>query len=105
MMEKVAIETSSLETAKLHSNSTISKPGVKYMRMDAGNFYLNTPLEDYQYMCFPVWMIPDEIMKEYDLFEKVHNGFVYVELRRGIYDLKESGILTNLLLKKRLSKF
>ena len=102
---KVATETSSLETAKLHINSTISTPGAKYMCMDAGNFYLNTPLEDFQYMRFPVWMIPDEIMKEYDLYDKVSNGFVYVELRRGIYGLKESGILANLLLKKRLSKF
>jgi len=40
------------------------------MWMDAGNFYLNTPLEDYQYMRFPVWMIPDEIMKEYGYVKK-----------------------------------
>ena len=58
---KVATETSSLETAKLHINSTISTPGAKYMCMDAGNFYLNTPLDDFQYMRFPVWMPPDRV--------------------------------------------
>jgi len=69
------------------------------------NFYLNTPLEDFQYTRFPVWMIPEKIMKEYNLYDKVKNGFVYVELRRRIYGLKESGILANLLLKKCLSNF
>ena len=44
-------------------------------------------------------------MKEYDLYDKVNNSFLYVELRRGIYGLKESGILANLLLKKSLSRF
>ena len=34
--------------------------------------------------------------------EHVHNGFIYVEIRKAIYSLPQAGILANKLLKKRL---
>jgi hypothetical protein len=60
----VSTETASLETVKIHLNSTISTHNARYMCMDAGNFYLNTPLDIPEYMRFPIWMIPDEIIAE-----------------------------------------
>jgi hypothetical protein len=71
--------------------------------MDAGNFYLNTPLEIPEYMKFPLWMIPDEIIEAYNLHEKVADGYVYVELREAVYGLKQVGKLVNDLLKKQLA--
>jgi hypothetical protein len=41
----VSTKTASLETIKILLNSTISTNKTKFMCMDAGNFYLNTPLE------------------------------------------------------------
>jgi hypothetical protein len=38
-------KTGSLETVKLVINSTLSKPGGRYMTVDLSNFYLNTPLD------------------------------------------------------------
>jgi hypothetical protein len=53
--------------------------------MDSGNFYLNAPLEIPEYMKFPVWMIPDEIMKAYNLDDNIADGCVHVELCKAVY--------------------
>jgi hypothetical protein len=50
------------------------------MYMDAGNFYINTPLDIFEYMKFPVWMILDEIIQAYNLHNKISDGYGYVEL-------------------------
>ncbi len=44
------MDTAGLTTAKLVMNSTISMKGARYMGLDIKNFYLNTPLEHYEYM-------------------------------------------------------
>ena len=42
--------TADLTSIKLLWNSVISTPGSRYVTMDVKNFYLNTPLDYYQYM-------------------------------------------------------
>jgi hypothetical protein len=42
--------TATLVTAKLLINSTISTPKAKFYGMDLSNFYLMTPMKDYEYM-------------------------------------------------------
>ena len=37
--------------------------------------------------------IPSEIITEYNLFQIAHHGFVYVEIRKGMYGLKEASII------------
>ena len=48
--------------------------------------------------------IPDEIKLEYNLQNLVVDGWIYVEIRKGMYGLPQAGILANKLLKKRLAK-
>ena len=44
--------------------------------------------------------IPDEIISEYNLEEKVHTGgCVYIEIQKGMYGLPQAGMLANKLLK------
>ena len=57
------------------------------MTVDLKDFYLNTPLEEYEYMRIPVDMIPQTIMDQYNLAPLVERGFVIVEIRNGIYGL------------------
>ena len=38
-----------------------------------------------------------------NLHDFVHNDWIYFEIRRGVYDLPQSIILTNKLLEKRLN--
>jgi hypothetical protein len=49
-------------------------------------------------------MVPEEIMDEYNLHALVHNGYLYVEVRKGMYGLPQAGLLANVLLAKRLAK-
>jgi hypothetical protein len=65
--------------------------------------YLETPLDRYEYMRMPLDLFPDNIVNHYDLKRKAKNGFVYMEIRRGMYGLPQAGILANKLLKKRLA--
>jgi hypothetical protein len=57
---EVSTDTAGLTTAKLVMNSTISTKGARYMGLDINNFYLNTPINQYKYMQFPLWMLPEE---------------------------------------------
>ena len=56
----------------------------------------------YKYMKIPVNIIPDTIMKQYNLAPLVHNGYVYVEIRKGMYGLPQAGRLANDELVKHL---
>ena len=51
-------KTVGLETAKMVFNSVVSTPDAKFMTIDISNMYLNTPLQEYQYMRFNINMIP-----------------------------------------------
>jgi hypothetical protein len=42
-------------------------------------------------------------MKLYQLQEKVFDGYVYMEICKGMYKLLQAGILANKLLKEQLA--
>jgi len=73
--------------------------------MDISNMYLNTPLDRYEYMKMRLIDISPEIIKQYNLQSKVApDGYVYIEIRRAMYGLKQSGMLANKELKAVLAK-
>ena len=92
---EVSTKTSGMHTAKILLNSVISTPSARFCAFDIKDFYLNTPMERYEYMRIPLHQIPKEIYEQYNLQEITHNGFVYVEIRKGIYGLPQAGILAN----------
>ena len=56
-------------------------------------------------MKLQITQIPDEIIAEYNLKHKVHSdGFVYIEIQKGMYGLPQAGMLANKLLKCRLAQ-
>ena len=58
----------------------------------------------YKYMRLKLCDIPEDVTKHYNLATKVKNdGYVYIEIRRGMYGLPQSGLLTQQLLGKRLN--
>lgn len=99
----VSTSTADLTTSKILWNSVLSTPNAKYMCADVKNFYLNTPMDRPEYMRIPITLIPQEIIDEYHLHAIEHNGFVYVEINKGMYGLPQAGILANKLLAKRLA--
>ena len=102
---ELTTRTADLTTTKLMWNSVISTPGAKYACADIKSFYLETPLDRPEYMKMPLALIPEEFQDAYDLKSKAKNGFVYMEINKGMYGLPQAGILANKLLKKRLAKF
>jgi hypothetical protein len=63
--------------------------------MDIKDFYLNTPMERYEYMRIPIDIIPANIFEYYNLEKLVHNGTVTVEIRKGMYGLSNAGRLAS----------
>ena len=101
----VATPTAEMLVAKMLFNSVVSTKGAKFMTMDISNFYLMTPLKRPEFIRIKLSDIPDEIIKEYKLKEKVtKNGSIYIEAIRGMYGLPQSGLLANQLLEKRLNR-
>jgi hypothetical protein len=91
----VSTKTAGLTTAKLLFNSVLSTPDTRFMTMDIKDFYLNTPMDRYKYMMIPVSLIPKAIFDQYKLGPLVHNGHVYVEIRKGMYGLPQAGKIAN----------
>ena len=55
-------------------------------------------------MRMPLNLFPDNIIQHYNLQEKSCDGYVYMEIRRGMYVLPQAGILANKLPRKRLGQ-
>ena len=73
-------------------NSVISIPAAKFMTINISNMYLNTLLQEYQYMRFSINMVCQEIIDHFNLQNKVtDNGWVYCEICKAIYSLKNQG--------------
>ena len=89
---------------KIHWQSVLSTENAKYMTINIGNFYTNTPMDRYEYMRMHINEIPPEIIEEYDLLPKVCDGYVYFRIKKAIYGLKQSGALAAKMLAKILNK-
>ena len=100
---ELTTRTADLTTAKIMWNSTISTPGARYACLDIKNFYLGTPMKDYEYMRMPLKMFPDHVIKQYNLLEHAKDGYVYLEIRRAIYGLPQAGRMANEQLKRFLA--
>ena len=50
-------------------------------------------MEKFQYMKIPVKYFTPEICSEYNIHNLTYNGYVHIEIRKGMYVLKEAGIL------------
>ena len=101
---KVSTPTADLATVKILLNSVLSTPNARFMTVDIKDFYLNTPMDRYEYMRIPVKDIPPTIMEHYNLHPLIHNNHVLVEIRKGMYGLPQAGILANDRLQKHLAK-
>ena len=58
-----------MTTSKLLWNSVISTDDARFAALDVGNFYLETPLERYEYMQLPLKHFPEHTIDQYNLRE------------------------------------
>ena len=75
------------------------------MCADIANFYLNNPMDRYEYMKLPMEIIPEEIIQQYKLRNLEYKGFVYMEIQKGMYGLPQEGKIANGKCKLHLAMF
>jgi hypothetical protein len=98
--------TASQTTAKVLINSTISTDDARFGCIDLNDFYLGTPMTCYEYMRLHHDIIPQEIFNQYKLKDiTTPDGWVYIEIRRGMYGLKQAGIIAYQQLKTQLATY
>jgi len=75
---EITTRTADLVTSKMLWNSVLSNKNARYMTVDIKGFYLNTPLDQFQYMRMPIDVLPHHIIDRCILKEKVKDGHVYM---------------------------
>jgi hypothetical protein len=101
----VATSTADITTFKILINSTLSTAEAAMMMMDITNYYLGTPVPRFEYMTMLLSRFLEEIIDKYNLGTLDVDGWVYIEIRKGMYGLKHAVLLANQLLQNRLTSF
>jgi hypothetical protein len=101
----VATSTAEITTFKIPIKSTLSTADAAMMMVDIKNYYLGTPLPRFEYMKMMLSQFPEEIVDKYNLGALAVDGWVYIEIIKGMYVLKQVSILSNQLLQTRLEPF
>ena len=98
----------SLIETKLILNSTISDShkGARFFTIDIKDFFLQSYLDDPEYLRIHQKYFFDDIRKKYNIDDLVaEDGYVYCELKRGLYGLKQAARLARDQLVKHLGKY
>ena len=96
----------SLTTTKCLLISTISTPDARFMTLDIKNLYYGTPMSRYEYMRLALDFFPDNIIEQYNLHSLVYpNGWIFMDIRKGMPGLKQAGRIANDRLKIHLAQF
>jgi hypothetical protein len=99
----VATSTSDITTFKIIINITLSTEDAAMMMLDIKNYYISTPLPWFEYTTMVLCRFPEEIIQKYNLNTLAVDGWVYIEIRKIMYGLKQAGVLVNELLQTRLA--
>jgi hypothetical protein len=86
----VVTSTADITTFNILINSTLSTKDAAMMMMDIKNYYLGTHLPWYEYMRMLLSRYPEEIVSKYNLNALAVDGWVYIEIRKGMYGLKQA---------------
>ena len=86
-------------------NSIIFTNKARTATTDIENFYLNNDLPESEWMKLPLEIIPDGIIQQYNLKELSDNEWVYIEILKAMYGLKQVGKIAYDELVKHLKPF
>lgn len=99
---KTAAATASLPAFKILLNAVLSTRGAKFMTIDLKDMYLQSTLEQDEYVAIPVNEIPEASMTRHNLHDKVRNGRVYFRVPKAMYGLPQAGYVAQQDLGKLL---
>jgi hypothetical protein len=98
---KLTTRTAEVVSTKIMWNSVINTPSAMFGSANIENMYLEMPLDWYEYMKMP--LLPGDIIAHYKLLEKALDGYIYMEIRCGMYRLPQVSILGNKVLNDCLA--
>ena len=75
------------------------------MTLDINDFYYVTAMARYDYMKLALACIPDKIIDQYNVRTLSSDGWVYLEIRKGMHGLKKTRRIVNDRLKAHLVHF
>jgi len=101
---ELTTHTANMVSSNILWNSVISTKDAHFAGADIKNMYRETPLDRYQYMKMPLTLFPADIIEYYKLMDKALDGYVYMEIQKGMYGLPQAGVQANKLLKERLAQ-
>jgi hypothetical protein len=101
----VTTSTADITTLKILINRPLSTTYAAMIMMDIKNYYLGTPLPRFEYMKMLLSSFPEEIVDKYNLSALAVDGCVQIEIRKGMYGLKQVGSVDSQLLQTRLTPF
>ena len=90
---------------KFHVNSANSDVKLRYMCMNVKYFYLNNMMNGAEYIMIQISMIPQEFVDKFNLQEKLHNGYIYARVTKGMYGLPQAGRIAHDSLVKHLETY
>ncbi len=82
---ELTMRTADMVSSKILWSSVISTKDARFASADIKNMYLETPRDWYEYMKMPIALFPAGIIEHYRLNDKVLGGYVYMEIRKGMY--------------------
>jgi hypothetical protein len=95
---ELTTRTADMVSSKILWNSVISTLDARFAGANIKNMYLETPLDRFEYMKMQIALLPMDIIEHYNLLEKAINGYMYMEVCKGMYGLPQAGVLANKLL-------
>jgi hypothetical protein len=81
----VATSMADITTFKILINSTLSTEEAVTTMMDIKNYYIGALMPLLEYMKMLLSRFPDEIIQKYNLNTLAVDGWVYIEIRKGMY--------------------
>jgi hypothetical protein len=101
----VATSTADITAFIILISITLSTKVAAMMMVYIKNYYIGTPLPRFEYMKMRLSRFPEEIIQKYNLNALAVNSWLYIEIRKGMYGLKQAGLVANQLLQTSLAPF
>lgn len=99
---KTTALTADMTTVKMFLNAAISEDA-EFMTADIKDFYLHSTLERPEYMRIASKCIPAATQEKFELDPYLNQDHMVVEITKGIYGLKQAGLLAQRRLVKHLA--
>ena len=75
------------------------------MTADIDRYYYGTPLATFEYMRMALSGMPEEIITQYNMAAIASDGWVYIQIEKGMPGLKQAGKIANDRLTHHLAKY